>query len=155
MGCCKTPIYTFSATLVGTDWKKGAWTAKKQNLWILPRWTTHQKYFTFFDHHCKGKVLTDIFYAESLLPTCLIWALWLLEWTQLVFRAHLRGGFPLKQRHSDVTGARNVTYLTRFGAVFRIRWCLHWLSSAIPSDIMADHYFVHQTFWRAWRLRVI
>jgi len=32
-----------------------------------------------------NKVFTNIFYVESLFPTCLVWAVWLFEWTQLVF----------------------------------------------------------------------
>jgi len=46
--------------------------------------------------------------------------------------------FPLKRRHSDVTGARNLPQT--------MRWCLHWLSSSIFSEVMADHNFVRQNF---------
>jgi len=87
MGCCMRPKYTCSATLVGlvgADWRKSDLNRKKQNHWILPRSTPHQKQFLLFYHHCKGKAPMDIFYVERLFPTCLVWALWLFEWTQLV-----------------------------------------------------------------------
>ena len=92
MGCCRIPKYTCSATLVGfmgVDWQKSGLNHEKWNPWFLPRWTP-TKNFNIFDHYRIGKVLTDIFYVETLLPTCLVWALWLFEWTQLVFLAYAK-----------------------------------------------------------------
>jgi len=64
-----------------------AWTCKyPRNPCFLPRWTPHQK-VSYFYHHFKGNVFPNIFDAESLFPTCLVWDVWLLEWTQLVFLA--------------------------------------------------------------------
>jgi len=56
--------------LVGVDWLKRGLNCKKRNPWFLPGWT--QQNFNFFYHYCKGKVLTDIFYVESLFPRCLV-----------------------------------------------------------------------------------
>jgi len=67
---------------------------------------TPPKNFNFFDHHCKGKVFTNILYVEGLFWFELY--LWLFEWRQLVFLAHTKTGFPLKRRHNGVTGARNL-----------------------------------------------
>ena len=111
VACCKTHKYTSSSALVGL-WvltgRKVILTAKKnESLCFCPFWTPHQNEFQFFDHHCKGKVFTEFFYAESLFPTCLVRALWLFEWTQLVFPAYAKTGFPLKRCHNDVTGARS------------------------------------------------
>jgi len=90
------------------------WLAEK---WLEPQKTKIFGYFplltapnffkTFCDHHRKDKVLADIFYVESLFPTCLVWALWLFELTQLVFLA-FKKTFFLKRRHNDVKGARNL-----------------------------------------------
>jgi len=77
-------------------WLAEEWLAARKNeiLGFCPV-GPHQKKVQFFDHHhCKGKVLTDIFNVESFVSTCLVWGLWLFEWTQQVFPAYAKSGFP-------------------------------------------------------------
>ena len=77
--------------------RKVAWTSKTpQILEYCLVWSSTRKMFNFFYHHCKGKAFTDIFCVESLFPTCLVWALWLYEWKQLVFLAYVKNGFSPK-----------------------------------------------------------
>ena len=67
MGCCETPKYTFTASLVGAGWQK-----RDLNLKIAPKsevfapLVPNEGSANFFYHHCKGKVFTYIFYVESL-----------------------------------------------------------------------------------------
>jgi len=75
MGCCKTPKYTFSATLVGfvgIDWQKSGLNRKKRNPCFFATLDPHKNNFKFFYHHRKSEVHTDIFCVESLFPMCLV-----------------------------------------------------------------------------------
>ena len=113
-----------------------AWIARNRNPWFCPVVVPTKENFNFFYHHCKGKVLTNIFYVETLFQTCLVWALRLFEQTQLVFQACAKTGFS-----PETTAQVHATYFKRCGAVFRIRLCLHGLSSSIRSEGMANHNF--------------
>jgi len=60
--------------VVATDWQISG-----LNLKITPKsevfapWAPPRKEVsTFLIYHCKGKVFTNIFYAESLFPMCLV-----------------------------------------------------------------------------------
>jgi len=94
--CCETSKYTFSATLVGfvgAGWQKSGLNRKRRNPWFLHYWTPTKNNFHFVDHHCKGKVLTDISYGESVFPTRLVSALLLFKWTQLVILSYEKNVF--------------------------------------------------------------
>jgi len=76
---------------------------KKRNPWFCPFSPPARKYFNFGDdlyQHSPtfflGKIFTNIFYAESFFPTCLVWVLWLFEWTHLVFLDYAKNGFSPK-----------------------------------------------------------
>ena len=103
MACSKSPKNTCSSTLmglVGPDWQKSGLNGKNtsKSLDISAFAPPPPKAFsTFFDpHHCKGKVLIDIFCVESLFPTCLVWALWTFEWKQMVIFAYVKNVFCTK-----------------------------------------------------------
>jgi len=72
MGCCTTHKCTCSATLldlVSVDWQKKGLNRKKYIKFLdIAPFVPTKTCFNFFDHHCKGKVLTDTFYVESLFP---------------------------------------------------------------------------------------
>jgi len=105
--------------------RKMGWTAENhQKSWFLPRWTP-AKSFSFFDHHCKGKVFTDIFYIESLFPTCLVWVLWLFELTQLVYSVFAKTGFSPEM--TSKWRYRCAQPTAKDAVRSRIQWCLHWL----------------------------
>ena len=108
-----------------------SWIAKKWSPWFLPHSTPHHKYFNFFVHHSKGKVFTDILYAERLVPARLVWGIWLFEWTQLFFIDYAQMGFPLKRCHNDVTDACNLPQ--------KMRYC-----RPDPNDTFSD--FLAQSF---------
>jgi len=69
MGCCKTPKFTLSASLlgvVGADWQKSGLNLKiLPKSVVLPPWTPIKRSFNFFAHQCKGKVFINIFYVKT------------------------------------------------------------------------------------------
>ena len=60
--------------LAGSDWQKSHWTSKYPEFrGFCPLGPLHKVSVNLIDHHCKGKVFTNIFYVESLFPTCLVY----------------------------------------------------------------------------------
>jgi len=124
MGCCETPKYTFRQ-LLQHWWMLIESQNTPENCGFAPLDPPNKRSVNFFDHHCKFRVFIKIFYVESLFPTCLLWAVWLFEWTQLVFLhekwtqlvflAYAKNGFPQKCRRNDVTRPISKCSVLSFG----------------------------------------
>jgi len=148
VGCCKIPKNTCSATsrrFVSDNWQKSGLSDKKTKLLgFSPVWSPKTN-FNFCDNHRKGKVLTDIFYLESLVPTILIWALRFFEWKQLFFLGNVKTGFSPK-----TTSPVRITYAKKFIAVFRIRRCVHGLSNSIHSRVREWEKWTYTKCFSQW-----
>jgi len=82
---------------------------------------------------------SQTFLCRKLFPLCLVWAVWLFEWTQLVFLGYVKTFFP----ENDITVMLQVgaTYLRMCSAVLWIQWYLQWPSSSIHSEVMVAQKF--------------
>ena len=119
--------------------RKVAWTEKKTKSMVFAPLNPHQIFFNFFDHHYKRKVFIDIFYVESFIPTCLVWALWLFEWTQLVFLAYTKTGFPVKRRHRFAQPTSKDAVLSTGSGDSSSIPCAFTGSNSIHSEVMTNH----------------
>jgi len=101
-GTKRRPVLQFER--VRECWPAEKWLQKQEKSKCLDidSFQPHQNVFNYFDHHRKVTVLTDFFYVESLFPTCLVWALWLFEWKQLIFLGNIKTGFSSERRHLRV-----------------------------------------------------
>jgi len=126
----KTPVLQLRDVSWVTTGRRVAWATKKQNFLDFVPFDPPKLISIFVIIIAKSKVLTDIFYLESLVPTILIWALRFFEWKQLFFLGNVKTGFSPK-----TTSPMRITYAKRFIAVFRIRRCVHGLSNSIHSRV--------------------
>jgi len=75
VGCCKTPKSTFSASLVGLVGiaEEGLEPQNSPEIGGFSLLGPPKKgSVNLFDHHCKGKVFTNIFCAERFFPMCFV-----------------------------------------------------------------------------------
>ena len=133
-----TPVLQIWWKYVGVDWQKSGLNCKEnpESMVFAPLHPPPNKISTFFIITAKVRSLPT-FLCRKFIPTFLVWALWLFEWTHLVFLTYAKTRFAHKttpqwrHRCAQPTSKDAV-------AVSQIRWCFHWLSSSICSEVMTE-----------------
>ena len=154
MGCCKTPKYTFSATLVGlvgTDREKTGWNLQKSSKSVvfaplnLP-----------WNISTLGIIIAKVRFSPTFVCRKFVCNVFGLSSVAVWMDATCFPRLPEKKfpPQNDVTMMSQVgsTLLQKCGAVSRTQWCLHWLPSSIHPHVMVDHSFCAK-FWDSLDLK--